>query len=246
MSGELKKMMIVGYTDDTYAAKAGSYTAQINPETYVYTYQIAYNKTRTPGTSASALRFNRIEPHELQFDFLFDGTGVIPKPLTGIAGALSGIPIAGAVASALSGGNKPVDVVLEIENFRKVAIDYSGDIHRPRHVKLYWGTLLFKGCLTSLSITYKLFKPDGTPLRAVAKAQFLGHVDDTIRVAIQNDQSPDLTHVRTVKEGDTLPLMTYQIYGDSVYYLEVARVNNLTNFRSLTPGDKIYFPPIQK
>jgi nucleoid-associated protein YgaU len=49
-----------------------------------------------------------------------------------------------------------------------------------------------------------------------------------------------------VKAGDTLPLMTEEIYGDDKYYLEVARINNITSFRQLQPGTEIFFPPIEK
>jgi nucleoid-associated protein YgaU len=96
-----------------------------------------------------------------------------------------------------------------------------------------------------MNITFKLFKPDGTPLRAVAKAKFKGFVEDNLRIAKENNNSPDLTHVRIVKEGDTLPLMTFRIYGDSEYYLEIAKVNKLPNFRKLKAGQKIIFPPIR-
>lgn len=40
--------------------------------------------------------------------------------------------------------------------------------------------------------------------------------------------------------------MTKRIYGDSKYYLEVARVNKLTTFRKLKTGQQLIFPPIQK
>jgi nucleoid-associated protein YgaU len=109
-----------------------------------------------------------------------------------------------------------------------------------------WGTLLFKGILAEMTIEYKLFSPEGVPLRAVVKASFKGIVEDLLRLAKENNNSPDLTHVRIVKEGDTLPLMTFRIYGDSKYYLQVAEANNLTNFRRLKPGQQIKFPPIEK
>jgi nucleoid-associated protein YgaU len=67
-----------------------------------------------------------------------------------------------------------------------------------------------------------------------------------LAAAKANVQSPDLTHVRVVEEGDTLPLMAKRIYGDSKYYLEVARVNRITSFRKLKTGQRIFFPPIQK
>ena len=62
----------------------------------------------------------------------------------------------------------------------------------------------------------------------------------------QNPTSPDLTHLRDVKDGDTLPLLVYDIYGDGKFYLEVARVNKLVNFRSLRSATRLSFPPLDK
>lgn len=91
-----------------------------------------------------------------------------------------------------------------------------------------------------------MFSPQGLPLRAVLKTTFKEYTEDTKRNALENKSSPDLTHVRTVKEGDTLPLMTQRIYGDAKYYLEIAKINGLTNFRKLEPGSELVFPPIEK
>jgi len=57
--------------------------------------------------------------------------------------------------------------------------------------------------------------------------------------------SPDLTHVVEVKEGDTLPLLCYRVYKDCSYYPQVAKANNLTDFRHLKPGTKLSFPPLR-
>ncbi|MDB5157311.1 MAG: LysM peptidoglycan-binding protein, partial [Mucilaginibacter sp.] len=76
------------------------------------------------------------------------------------------------------------------------------------------------------------------------KATFIGSIEDKKRVAQENAQSPDLTKVRVVMEGDTLPLLCYKIYGDSKYYIEVAQANNLNDFRYLQTGEKIKFPPL--
>src|SRR5699024_10761068 len=102
----------------------------------------------------------------------------------------------------------------------------------------------FKCVLKSASVKYTLFSSDGRPIRAKISATFEGFIEDELRVAKDSDTSPDLTHRRTVQEGDRLPLMCYQIYGDSKYYLQVAAVNDLTNFRNLEPGVQIYFPPL--
>ena len=91
-----------------------------------------------------------------------------------------------------------------------------------------------------------MFNNDGTPLRAIGKATFAGAVSKELAARTVKTSSPDLTHKRIVQDGDTLPLMTERIYGDSKYYLEVAKVNGLVNFRQLKPGSEVYFPPIDK
>jgi len=40
--------------------------------------------------------------------------------------------------------------------------------------------------------------------------------------------------------------MVHKIYGSFKYYLQVAKVNNLKNFRDLIPGQKLIFPPFEK
>lgn len=236
-----------GATDKLSTNPGDSYMALVNPEKYAIQYQVNLNARKVPGNAGSDPSYIDTSPPTLQFDFLFDATGVIPKPST--LGVIGDIPVVGAIASAVSNIASPqeqYDVMKEITKFNSVVFTYKGTQHSPRKVQILWGKLVFDGNLTSLNFDFKLFTSDGTPLRAVATAAFIGTITDKLRVAAQGDQSPDLTHVRQVQNGDTLPLMTYQIYGDASYYLEVARVNNLTNFRNLKAGDRIKFPPISK
>lgn len=222
---QLTKLKIVAYKDPEFNDKAddGEFNTLLNPEKYMFKYAIESNNDQASGTSDLSPKFNKKLPEDLELEFLFDRTGVIPQ-----------------VSSEEEG------IIEDIEKFKKVVLDYSGEEHKPYYVVISWGTLLFKGSLKEMDIEFKLFKPNGAPLRAVAKAKFQGFVEDDLRVAMENNQSPDLTHLRTVEEGDTLPLMSHRIYGDSKYYLEVARVNNIGNFRKLKAGTRISFPPISK
>jgi nucleoid-associated protein YgaU len=128
-----------------------------------------------------------------------------------------------------------------------VLIDYKGDSHEPRHFKLVWGdNSIFKGRVTAVSITHKLFNSNGTPIRAVAKVTFKSSIEEQKRAAKEDKKSPDLTRIRKVKRGDTLPQLCYEIYGDPKYYLQVAAENGLGNFRQLDPGADLRFPPIAK
>ncbi|MDD2303235.1 MAG: hypothetical protein PHP53_00965 [Prolixibacteraceae bacterium] len=236
MSGELIKLRIKAYKDAQFSDEVadGEFKSLLNPEKYSFKYKIESNDNQASGTSRSAPKFNKILPEDLNLEFVFDRTGVITD---------YSAPGASADNTFRDEGGGIID---DIDKFKKVVFDYNGDEHKPNYLVISWGTLLFKGTLTEMDITYKLFKSDGTPLRATANAKFKGFVEENLRVALENNSSPDLTHIRTVKEGDKLPLMTFRIYGDSRYYLEVAKVNNITNFRKLTVGQKIFFPPIQK
>lgn len=237
MSGELIKLKIKAYSNEQFTTEVanGEFRTLLNPEKYSYKYKIEQNEQQASGTSASATRFNKALPEDLEIEFVFDRTGVIVD---------YGSPATAEDDKVYK--DEGHGVIDDIESFKQVVFDYNGDEHRPNYLIISWGTLLFKGTLSEMDVTFKLFKPNGMPLRATAKAKFKGFVEDNLRVAMENNSSPDLTHVRTVMEGDTLPLMAFRIYGDSRYYLEVAKVNGITNFRKLKVGQKIFFPPLQK
>jgi nucleoid-associated protein YgaU len=236
MSGELIKLQIKAYSDEQFSEEVseGEFRTLMNPETYKFKYKIEQNDEQASGTSGAAPRFNKALPEDLELEFVFDRTGVVTD---------YGAPGGSDDKTFKDEGSGIID---DVEKFKKVVFDYNGDEHKPNYLIISWGTLLFKGTLSEMDLTFKLFKSDGTPLRAVANAKFKGFVEDNLRVAMENNSSPDLTHVRIVKDGDTLPLMAFRIYGDSSYYLEVAKANNITNFRKLETGQSVFFPPIEK
>lgn len=217
-----------------------TYVVQVNPSSYTLNHLLNYSYRQGQGFSGSEAVYNNSEPTTLSFEFLFDATGVVPPP-----SELGDVPLIGAIASALAGSDE-YNVKDEIDRFNRVVYDYAGEIHRPRQLLLVWGTLVFPCALTSLNYRFTLFKPDGTPLRAIANCSFREAVSDAERERVDNPSSPDLTHLRDIREGDSLPLMAYRIYGDAALYLEVARVNKLINFRRLRAGQRLAFPPVDK
>ncbi len=245
MSGELTKLKIVSFSDEETAEnkKEKEFELQINPEQYKKTFKIAYASNPTPGDVGSSAEFELVEPEQLVLDFTIDGTGVVNNDL-GVLGGLAGA--AAAMASPLIGDDTTSFVTDKITELKDVVYGFQGTIHRPPFVKVVWGEDLFTGVLVNLDITYTLFQPDGTPLRAKINATFKEQVPQPQQELRKDTSSPDLTHVRTVNEGDTIHLMTERIYEDPIHYLEVARVNNITNFRKLKTGTTLQFPPIEK
>jgi hypothetical protein len=219
-SGELERLLIRAYEQADFSGqKVGEFEAYVNPNEITMAYEMEYDSAQGSGTTGSRMEFKKVKPGDLSLTFFIDGTGA---------------------------NGRKVEVQDEVERFQTVT-GYNGSIHRPNYLKIVWGTLQVKRCvLKSASIAYKLFKPSGVPLRAVITANFTDSSDDQTRVALAQDESADLTHVRMVKAGDSLPLMCYRIYGSAGYYLDVARANGIDHFRDLEPGRTIVFPPLRK
>lgn len=218
--GALEKLVIKAYEKPDYSGQPiGEFESYVNPSEITLSYEIEYDAAQGSGTTSSRMNFKKQKPGDMSLTFFIDGTG--------------------------ANGSR-IDVQQKIEEFQTVT-GYNGNIHRPNYLKVVWGTLQVKRCvLKSASIAYKLFRPDGIPLRAVITAGFSDNSDDQTRVAMAQDQSPDLTHMRLIKAGDRLPVLCEQIYGDPAYYIDVARANRIDHFRALQPGTKIFFPPLEK
>jgi len=219
-SGRLERIVIRAFEKPDYSGKeVDSFTAFVNPAELTVAYEFEWDSAQGQGTTNSRMNFKKVKPSDLSISFFIDGTGA---------------------------DGRTVDVREQVTKFQSVT-GYSGNIHRPYYLLIAWGTLEVKRCvLKSASVTYKLFRPNGVPLRAVIAATFSDNSDDQTRVALAQDQSPDLTHVRLVKAGDSLPALCNEIYGDPFRYLQVAAVNGLVDFRRLEPGSRIAFPPVER
>ena len=226
LTGKLEKMLILAFDTATDAENGGTTDAKdrmealINPETYTLEYKVKTAEGQGQGTSGAQAKFQYTLPEELTFEFLFDNTGLV------------------------DGHPKPDGVFEDVSHFRRMLTAYQGSSHEPYHLKLVWGNLVFKGRAVEVSITYKLFNPDGQPIRAVVRVKFKGSIEESKRAAQEARTSPDLTHRRTVRAGETLPLLCFQVYGDPRHYLFVAEQNGLSDFRRLVPGQVLYFPPL--
>ena len=210
-----------------------SFQAMLNPASYQHAFSISYSKEADPssnsinrkplGQTAVESRFAGINSEKVSFDLVLDGTGVARK-----------------------NGKSVPNVKEEIEQLKNIVYRYVGDKHEPSVVKLAWGELsTFFGRMESMSLDYTLFRPNGLPLRAKVKLQFVSYMTQVEASLRANRSSPDLSHLVEVRDGDTLPWMCQRIYNDCSRYIEVARVNKLANFRFLVPGTRLRFPPLK-
>jgi hypothetical protein len=222
----LERMVITAFSDANYNTQTGKpFTVWINPASYAHDYTIDYSDRQAQGSPGPSPEFDRVGQESISFDLIFDATGVIPPPIPGT-------PLPSDGVAGL------------IDEFKTLVATMNGVIHRPNYVKLSWAQLQYQCVLSKMNVTYTLFKPNGTPLRAKVSVTFLSFASEKQLAEEANLSSPDLSHMVTVVAGDTLPLLCHRIYGSSAYYLSVAAYNKLSNFRQLKAGMKLMFPPL--
>lgn len=230
-NGSIEKVSIFAYVDGDFKklnpAKPNPIYLPINPENYSESRKITTDNRQGQGNQGTDPRFVSTAPEELKLDFLFDGTGTIEN-------------------YKYTDPSK-TSVKDQLKLFLATVYTMEGEIHRPNFLKIHWGEhLTFPCVLSSVDIQYTLFEANGDPLRAKISATFLNYRAKKLREALEKTKSPDLTHVRTIKAGDRLDLMTHEIYNDVKYLLQVAKFNNLPTLRRLKPGLRLAFPPLEK
>ncbi|HAN77006.1 MAG TPA: hypothetical protein DCQ31_04135 [Bacteroidales bacterium] len=218
------KLKIIAYKKNTFSEgdKVGEYTVRYNPTNIQHSYDINFDEEQAVGSSGTENKYQFSRPERLTFEIIFDATVMA------------------------EGSTEKYEVDTDIKDFKKLVVDFNGDIHRPNYIRLAWGAFSFKGQIAEISFAYSSFSPQGKAMKAKADVTFVEVVDVGTRLAAENKSSPDLTHIITVKEGDSLPMLCHNIYNDPLYYLQVARINNLENFRKLKAGETIMFPPLDK
>lgn len=233
LTGKLEKMKIIPFSgaDLSLPLIPLMLTPMYNPATLSITTSNKFDKTAKLLKGVTKQKFLRRKPRTISnLELFFDGTGTSPSASTG-----NGI-------NSAFGNN----IFLQLQTFQKIALGIEGVNHRPKFFLFVWGTFVFPGVITSIAINYNLFDSNGIPIRAKATLAVEEHIEDTALNAALRLLSPDLTQSRVVKAGDNLHNLAKEIYNDDSLYLELARVNNLKNYRKLIPGQTLIFPPVEK
>jgi len=249
--GIVDKMRIEVYPNDSFKESEAISTifVQVNPETYTIKNEVQFSEDQAMGASSQNLSFNRIDSEEVSFDFIFDSSGVIPRAKIE-SGKVEKIPLEDSLVDVLKPAvNNPFEkantVEEELKQFKDLLMGYNGDTHETRYLQLLWGGFEMKCRLISMQIAYSVFRRDGRPIRAKATCNFKGTQSYNEMQAEQNQQSPDVSHKKTVKQQDQLTLLSEQVYNDNKYYIDVAQANNLLSFRRLKTGQTLLFPPLK-
>ncbi|MBR4839995.1 MAG: hypothetical protein IK005_05910 [Paludibacteraceae bacterium] len=126
------------------------YQVMINPEEFSKSMTANFTQEKAMTNSISAGRFANMQPIDYNFTLMIDGTGVIPTQK----------------------GTKSVQEQLTqlTKIFFKVVEGNVG--YEPNFVAITYCSEVFYVVNTSFKIDYKLFKQDGSPLRAKVTCSF--------------------------------------------------------------------------
>jgi hypothetical protein len=122
----------------------------------------------------------------------------------------------------------------------------------PPHVTFTWGEVpSFKAACTSLTITFQLFKPNGTPIRADVKLA-LTQVEPASSASSTSPSRPTNPTtlsdggfgVHVVKDGDSLQSVAHRTYGDPGRWRLIAEANGIDNPLHLRRGTPLNLPRI--
>jgi hypothetical protein len=130
---------------------------------------------------------------------------------------------------------------MELAKLESTVYSFDGNIHKLKYLFVEYGDFNFRCMMTAFNIEFLLFDQDGGALRAKVHLSLKSYQQETSKKS-----SPDMSHAFTIREGDSLPLLCKEVYGDMNYYLQVAEHNGLTNFRELEIGSTLEFPPLQR
>jgi len=197
--------------------KINSFESKINPEKITIQKKLNYaDKNPHDNKLPVAKKFNGYTQEVISFDLVLDGTGIFSS----------------------------FSVASQINEINAECYDYQSGTHSPKDVQLIFGGISIKCKLESLNYEFQLFDNSNNCIRAKASFSFASHNTTADEVNYNISSSPDMSHIKTVQVGDALPLFSNEVYDSSKYYIQLAKVNKLTNFRNLKLGSKILIPPL--
>jgi hypothetical protein len=230
MSLSSKSLTITGYKFPTftYFGKIGSYQLQLNPsELSVGVGQKEGKKSEDTDAVGNAISSKApiFLQRTLDLSFTIDNTGAVPNAPDGM-GFFSG------------------SLADSIQSLEMLTVEPVASTHRPPFVRISWGLgdISFYGIVTTFKYNYTFFDSYGIPLRAVVTMQ-VQDFDSSDGASLL--QSPDITKMPVIKEGDTIVKLSEEYYDNKKYYIKLAEFNNLSSLRNLKHGTHLEIPPIR-
>jgi nucleoid-associated protein YgaU len=140
------------------------------------------------------------------------------------------------------------DVRVKYVNKVRDLMRINKESHAPPIVRFVWGKTVeneFKGVIDSLNVTYTLFTPEGTPLRAKLSLTLKEYRPVEIQLKARPKTSPDVEKTWVVRRGDKYSSIAAAVYRDPAQWRAIAEANQVKDPRVLRPGTVLTLPKIR-
>ena len=209
-------------------------TVQYNPNSLSFEKPVHTAEITIPGLDSPLKQFVRGGTETASVELFFDtterGTGVGATSVTTLTDAFYGLvkidpqTHAAPVCSFIWGEKFPGDRLPE----------RYGNQRRTE----------FSCVVTSVKQDFKLFSPEGTPLRAVLTLKLEEYVPLQRQIEQLNLQSADHTRSHVLEQGESLALVSWQYLHDARDWRHIATANRIDDPRRITPGQTLTVPPL--
>lgn len=207
---------------------------QFNPATLAFDKGVQVAEIAIPGLNNPVRQFIRGKTETLSVELFFDsterGTGKNAVSVTTLTDPFFGLvkidpkTHASPVCSFVWGSKFPGDSLPE----------RYGSQRRTE----------FPCLVTSVKQEFKLFSPEGTPLRAVLTLALEEYIPLQTQIDTINPQSSDHTRSHVVEHGQTLTQLAAQYLGSARDWRHLADANALTDPRRVPAGLTLTIPPL--
>jgi nucleoid-associated protein YgaU len=130
--------------------------------------------------------------------------------------------------------------IAALEGFIKI----DSALHAPPVMMFIWANFSFTGVATSLRKKMTLFSEDGRILRARVTLSLKSYQSAEVQLRDLNLSSPDRTHARVLREGETLAHIANEVYGDPRMWRPIALANGIERPRFIEPGTPLRIPAL--
>lgn len=255
MAGKLEKLTLRDVDGDPSGKKSGTkdrlkgktLAVFYNPESYRVSYAVTYSSKQRGGSEGMVMKYKKSPPKVLSFKLIFDGTGASVPGGYQTQPAPKANKETPAQRGARLKAQRKASVNEKVNAFINLAYNQMKNPKRPKRLLITWGaagSLSMMVVLTKADITYNLFAPDGTPLRAEVSVTFKETLPTKLERRKKAKQQKQKTAEKTVENNTNVAQECHQQHGTTSTYMEVAKANDLDSVRGLKPGQKLTFPPI--
>ena len=135
-------------------------------------------------------------------------------------------------------GNDVASDVTFLESLTQI----DSTLHAPPVVQFDWASFSFTGVVTSVRERLTLFAEDGRVIRARLSLSLKSYKAAEVQLRDLKLSSPDRSHARVLREGETLAHIANEAYGDPRMWRTIALANNIDRPRFVEPGTPLWIP----